>query len=332
MSMICLNKAISVRVATAVALVLSAAPVGAAIDACTQTTKLSGGTSFTSDGTGNVGNTGYHYELWHDGSGSMKMTNYGVGAAFNATWNNAGDFLARVGLKFDETKTYDQYGNIVADYAFTKTGSGGGYSYIGIYGWTKNPLVEYYIVEDGFNGIPNASALGGAQTKGTLTVDGETYDIYTYQRVNKPSIIGNATFMQFWSIRRKQRQCGHISLSEHFKKWTGLGMTMGKMYEAKLLVEAGGGQGSFDMTYGTMQTNAPVSVSPEADHSLATGAFGQGNGVLSLVSLNGTVIKSVRQDESKTAVVSTDNLPKGLYLLRFQGEGIAPETRKLIVD
>ena len=36
------------------------------------------------------------------------------------------------------------------------------------------------------------------------------------------------------------------------REWASLGMTLGKMYEAKLLVEAGGGVGSIDYTLGTM--------------------------------------------------------------------------------
>jgi Glycosyl hydrolases family 11 len=209
---------------------------------------LSGGTTYSSDGTGNVAG-GYHYELWHDGGGSMKMTVYGQGAAFKADWNNAGDFLARVGLKWDSTKTYDQYGTITADYSFTKTGSGGGYSFIGIYGWTKSPLIEYYIVEDWFgNGPPT----GGGSLEGSFDVDGGTYKIYKFQRVNKPSIEGTSTFWQFFSVRQKARQCGHISITEHFKKWASLNLTLGKMYEAKILVEAGGGQGTFDLHSASM--------------------------------------------------------------------------------
>jgi hypothetical protein len=209
---------------------------------------LTGGTTYSSDGSGNVAG-GYHYELWHDGGGSMKMTVFGVGAAFKAEWNNAGDFLARVGLKWDSTKTHDQYGTISADYAFTKTGSGGGYSFIGIYGWTKSPLIEYYIVEDWFgNGPPT----GGGEKVGSFDVDGGTYNIYKFQRVSKPSIEGTSTFWQFFSVRQKARQCGHISISEHFKKWGSLSLTLGKMYEAKILVEAGGGSGSFDLTSATM--------------------------------------------------------------------------------
>jgi hypothetical protein len=55
-------------------------------------------------------------------------------------------------------------------------------------------------------------------------------------------------------------------------------------------------------------------------------------GVLSLVSLNGSVLRSVRQANSRQAIVPTANLPKGLYLLRFQGETSAPQTRKLLVQ
>jgi hypothetical protein len=85
-----------------------------------------------------------------------------------------------------------------------------------------------------------------------LDVDGGTYKIYTHTQTNQPSIHGTATFAQFFSIRQTPRQCGHISITEHFKKWAGLGMTLGNMYEAKILIEAAGGSGSIDFTTATM--------------------------------------------------------------------------------
>jgi hypothetical protein len=115
-------------------------------------------------------------------------------------------------------------------------------------------LHEFYIVDDTFNAsMPNVNSLGaGAQQTGTLDVDGATYTIYTHTQTNQPSITGTATFVQFFSIRQTARQCGHISISSHFAKWASLGMTLGNMYEAKLLVEAGGGTGSINYTLGTM--------------------------------------------------------------------------------
>jgi endo-1,4-beta-xylanase len=180
------------------------------------------------------------------GSGGC-ITPYGVGAAFKATWNNSGDFLARIGFQWNSSQTYDQLGTISADYAETKTGSGGGYSFIGIYGWSQNPLREYYIVDDWFGGHPNPG------TKvGTITVDGGTYDVIKNTRVNQPSIEGTSTFDQFFSIRQTARQCGHISISDHWAQWAKMGLQLGKMYEAKILVEAGGGSGTVDFTSATL--------------------------------------------------------------------------------
>jgi hypothetical protein len=208
---------------------------------------LTGGTQHCSSNASGTANS-YTWTIWSSGSGGC-MTTYGTGAAYKATWNNSGDFLAREGFQWDETKTHDQLGTISADFAYTKTGSGGGYSFIGIYGWSNNPLVEYYIVEDWYGSGPPT---GGGAKQGTLDVDGGTYDIYTHTQNNQPSIHGTQTFPQFFSVRRTARQCGHISISEHFKKWGSLGMNLGKMYEAKILVEVGGGSGSIDFSTASM--------------------------------------------------------------------------------
>jgi len=194
--------------------------------------------------TGNIGNSGYHYEIWYQG-GNNSMTYYSDGT-FSAEWNGSNDFLARVGFKYNSTQTHDQIGYFTADYKFTKSGNAS-YSYIGIYGWTQNPLVEYYIVDDWFS-KPSPQYLG--TKKGEITVDGDTYDIYTYTRVNQPSIEGTSTFPQFFSVRRNARQCGHIDITAHFKKWAEVGLKLGKMYEVKVLAEAGGGAtGKIDFTY-----------------------------------------------------------------------------------
>jgi hypothetical protein len=177
------------------------------------------------------------------------VTPHGVGAAFKATWDNSGDFLARVGLGLGSNKTYDKFGTFSADFAETKSGNAGGFSYVGIYGWSVSPLVEFYIVDDWFSGHPNP---GGSKV-GTLSVDGGSYDIYKHTQVNQPAITGgNQTFDQFFSVRQASRTCGHISISEHFKKWDSLGLKLGNMEEAKILVEVGGGSGSIDFANATL--------------------------------------------------------------------------------
>jgi endo-1,4-beta-xylanase len=210
-------------------------------------TPLSGGSQHcSSNSQGNVGS--YSWTIWSSGSGGC-ITPYGVGAAFKANWSNSGDFLARVGLGLGSSKTYDQFGTFSADFAETKTGSAGGFSYVGIYGWSVSPLVEYYIVDDWFSGHPNP---GGSKV-GTVSVDGGTYDIYKHQQVNQPAITGgNQTFDQFFSVRQTARSCGHISISEHFKQWASVGLKLGNMEEARVLVEVGGGSGSIDFTTATL--------------------------------------------------------------------------------
>ena len=221
----------------------------AEIDACKDEMGHGSGEGRTDRGqnnqsaTGNVGSSPYHYEIWYQG-GNNSMTSYDNGT-FKASWSGTNDFLARVGFKYDEKSTYEEVGPIDAYFKWKKDGSAGGYNYIGIYGWTVDPLVEYYIVDDWYN--KPGSYLG--QKKGEITVDGDTYDIHENTRVQQPSIKGTSTFPQFFSVRRNSRSCGHIDITAHFKKWESLGMKMGKMYEAKVLVEAGGGSGSFDVTY-----------------------------------------------------------------------------------
>lgn len=212
--------------------------------------------------TGNVGSTPYHYEIWYQG-GNNVMTYYDNGT-YKASWSGTNDFLARVGFKYNEDKTYEQLGPIDAYFKWNKQGSAGGYNYIGVYGWTVNPLVEYYIVDDWFN-KPGANLLG--QKKGEFEVDGDVYEIWLNRRYNAPSIKGNSDFPQYFSVRKSNRSCGHIDVTAHFKKWEELGLKMGKMYEAKLLVEAGGGAGSFDVTYFKMTDAAHPLSTPEVSSS-----------------------------------------------------------------
>jgi endo-1,4-beta-xylanase len=223
---------------------------GGSSSACPVGTPWSGGTTYTSNGFGNLAN-GYSYQLWSSGVGSGSMTVAGVDAKFSATWNNPGDLLARVGLGWNSTKTYNQLGTISSDFAETKTGAGAGYNFIGIYGWSQNPLHEYYIVEDWFGSRPVPGSMVG-----TIMVDGAMYDVLTHTQTNQPSVTGSdATFVQFWSVRQTARSCGHISISQHFAEWSKLGLQLGYMEEARILVEVGNG-GSGTVTFTTATVSA----------------------------------------------------------------------------
>jgi len=213
--------------------------------------------TFTKNSGGNQPLPGspYGYEIWSEGGNNNKLKWYGPkergGAAFRAEWNNPNDFLGRVGYFWGNGGTYAQYGNLSANFTFTRSGTGtaGGYSYIGIYGWSRNPLIEYYIVEDWFgDGVLGTNTTGGSIVS-SYTLDGETYQVIKASRVNKPSIDGTQTFTQYFSVRQTPRRSGTISITKHFDEWKKLNMPLGNMYECKFLVEAGGGVGWLELSH-----------------------------------------------------------------------------------
>lgn len=197
-------------------------------------------TTITSNQTGTQDN--YDYELWRDyGNTSMTLNS---GGTFSCSWSNIGNTLFRKGKKFDATQTHQQIGNISINYGATF--NPGGNSYLCVYGWTKSSLVEYYIIDNWGTYRPTGTY------KGNITVDGGTYDIYQTTRYNQPSIIGNTTFNQYWSVRQSKRSSGTISVSEHFKKWESLGMPMGKLYEVALTAEGYQSSGSANVYTNTL--------------------------------------------------------------------------------
>ena len=230
----------------------------------------------TANATGTIGDVGY--EIWSDG-GNNSATFYSDGS-LSCAFSNASDYLCRSGLSFNSDKTYSQLGQIYADFkvAISET-SNVGYSYIGIYGWSKSPLIEYYIVDSwGSQYRPGDWVASNGSKKGTFTIDGAQYDVYTNVRTDAASIEGDkTTFTQFFSIRKEARNCGTIDITAHFKKWAELGMTLGNMYEAKVLGEAGtttgGASGKFDFPYAKVYIGGTSSSSSDTQSSSSTTAL-----------------------------------------------------------
>ncbi|TYQ18192.1 UNVERIFIED_CONTAM: lysophospholipase L1-like esterase [Acetivibrio alkalicellulosi] len=197
---------------------------------------------------------GYDYEFWVDnGSGSMTLN---AGGAFSCEWSNINNILFRKGRKFNETQTHQQLGNISIRYGVDYNPNGN--SYLCVYGWTVDPLVEYYIVDSWGSWRPP-----GSTSKGQITVDGGTYDIYETTRTQQPSIKGTATFQQYWSVRTSKKTSGTISVSQHFSAWERMGMRMGKMYEVALTIEGYQSSGranvhTNELTVGGAITNPPT--------------------------------------------------------------------------
>ena len=180
-------------------------------------------------------NNGLSFELWKD-SGTTSMTLLG-GGLFKCSWSNINNALFRIGKKWDCSKTWDQLGTIKVRFEVDYKPQGN--SYLCVYGWSRDPLVEYYVVESWGNWRPP-----GGTSRGVIYSDGGDYDLYVTDRINQPSIDGTRTFKQFWSVRKEKRTQGTIQLTKHFKYWKSKGMNLGKMYEASLTIEGYQSSGS----------------------------------------------------------------------------------------
>ncbi|KAL8366522.1 hypothetical protein RB595_005019 [Gaeumannomyces hyphopodioides] len=155
---------------------------------------------------------GYYYSFWSEGNGNFRCTN-GAGGQFGATWSGNGGFVCGKGWRNGGQRTVRYSGT------YNPTGPG----YLAVYGWTRNPLIEYYVIESHGDLSPNEPWT----SKGNFTFEDGTYEMFQSTRVQKPSIEGTRTFQQYWSVRSEQRVEGSVNMGRHFSEWAKVGMRLG---------------------------------------------------------------------------------------------------------
>ncbi|MBR1592052.1 MAG: glycoside hydrolase family 11 protein [Ruminococcus sp.] len=188
---------------------------------------------------------GYDYEVWNQyGQGTADLT-AGSNGTYSCSWSGIHNVLFRAGKKWDNNPQWDTLDGIAVDYACDYNPSGN--SYLCIYGWTVDPIVEYYICDTYGSWRPPGSDF---QKMGTIKVDGGTYEVYSGEH-DGPSIDPNVThFKQYWSVRVDSdlRSEGTITVSDHFKAWEQYNMQMGGLHEVALNVEGWQSSGTANVT------------------------------------------------------------------------------------
>ncbi len=180
--------------------------------------------------------TGYdHGYFWQNyvsgGSASISFPQAGTYPGnFAVNWSNVGDVVSGKGWNPGAWRTI----------GYNVGALSGSYNFFGIYGWTTNPLIEYYVCEFG-------SVTWGATYVGSLNSDGHTYGVYKHQQFNQPSIIGTATFWQYLSNwGGSWTGSNHaVTMPNHFNYWNSHIGGMGSQNLQILAVEAYGNKSGY---------------------------------------------------------------------------------------
>ena len=288
-----------------------------------QTVTCSNGTS---QKMGTAG--GYDYELWSQngaGSATMKLNvSAENGGAFEVEWSGTVNMLARTGKRWgsNSTVTVQNVGNITSEFD-VEWSSSDNVKYVSVYGWGYydqqdipsgfSNEIEYYIVQD--RGSYNPTS--GGKKWGSAVIDGISYDFYTTDRIQQPSLSGTSTFKQYWSIpsnTSQHRTKGTISISKHFSEWAKVGMKMGRLYEvASMKIESYTGNTGTANGYAKVKKNL-LKIGGSADEL--------GLNVTASPAAAGTVTKSPSANyyAPKTTVQLTAKANEGWKFVGWEGD------------
>ncbi len=183
---------------------------------------------------------GRFYTFWHD-SGSACMTIHAPGN-YSVDWQlgERGNLVVGEGWQKGAADRVVHYR--------VRSFEPGSNGYLSLYGWSRSPLVEYYIVENWGGFVPPGA---NASFVGSVYSDGGTYRVYRTQRIDQPSIAGTATFYQYWSVRTTRRLIGAtstITFGNHVAEWRKLGLRLGKLDYQIVATEGFGSSGRSQIT------------------------------------------------------------------------------------
>jgi oligosaccharide reducing-end xylanase len=177
----------------------------------------------TQNKTGN--HDGFYYSFWTDRTSGLATLTLKSNGRYKTRWKNIGNFTTGKGWLIGKEDRIICYAGKF---------NGGRNGLLAVYGWTKDSLIEYYVVENYGEWVPP-----GSTSLGSFDSDGSTYNIYKTLRINQPSIIGVATFYQYWSVSKTKRTNGTVTFANHVKAWKTKGMHLGKIWDYQIMETEG---------------------------------------------------------------------------------------------
>lgn len=227
--------------------------------------------TLSSNSTGT--NNGFFYSFWKD-SGSATMTLH-AGGRYSSQWNNSTNNW--VGGKGWNPGTSSR----VISYSGNYGGSNSQNTYLALYGWTRSPLIEYYVIES--YGSYNPASCSGGTDYGSFQSDGATYNVRRCLRTQQPSIDGTQTFYQYFSVRNPKKGFGNISgtitFANHANFWASKGLNLGNHDYQILATEGYQSSGSSDLTVsaGTNNGGSSSAANNSSPSSSAVTSAGAGS-------------------------------------------------------
>jgi len=285
--------------------------VSLAVAAVTCATSASAQQVLTSNLTGT--NNGFYFSFWKDsGSASMTLQN---GGRYQSQWtNNTNNWVGGKGWKPGSSSRTISYTGYYG-------GSNSQNTYVALYGWTRSPLIEYYVIES--YGSYNPASCSGGTDFGSFVSDGATYNVRRCLRTNQPSIDGNTTFYQYFSVRNPKKGFGNISgtvtFANHANFWASKGLSLGQHDYQILATEGYQSTGNSDLTIsegssgggGSSSSGSSSSSGGSGSKTVVVRAKGSAGGESITLKVNGTAVQTWTLSTTMTNYTASTSLSGG---------------------
>lgn len=203
----------------------------------------------------NGNHEGFFYSFYKDnGKASMNLE---AGGRYTSTWNrDTNNWFGGLGWQSADSKIIHYSGTFEPD----------GIAYLSLYGWSKNPKIEFYIIESWTTYDPSNCSFGNISAR--YQTDGANYELHHCEHF---SLSPEKKPDTYYSMRVPKKQIGAISgtidVAKHFEEWRRAGLELPANDYAILATEGYQSQGRSDIT---IREVARVSSSSSSSGSTAS--------------------------------------------------------------